>query len=84
MTNIKKIIGEDVESTSGQHLRELQLKGHADYVSSVAFSPDGRQIVSGSNDWSVWVWDAKTGVQLMELQGHTSAVNSVAFSPDGY
>jgi WD40 repeat protein len=47
------------------------------------FSPDGNQIVSGSWDNSVRVWDAKTGEQLRELQGHTKMVNSVVFLPDG-
>jgi WD40 repeat protein len=56
---------------------------HTDYVTSVAFSPDGNRIVSGSDDKSVRVWDAKTGEQLRELQGHTDSVTSVAFSPDG-
>ena len=59
------------------------LQGHTHFVTSVAFSPDGNQIVSGSWDWSVRVWDAKTGEQLRELQGHTNYVKSVAFSPDG-
>jgi len=52
-------------------------------VICIAFSPDGNQIVSGSEDKSVQVWDAKTGKQLRELQGHTGKVNSVTFSPDG-
>jgi len=52
-------------------------------IASVAFSPDGNRIVSGSADKSVRVWDAKTGEQLRELQGHTGYVTSVAFSPDG-
>ena len=60
-----------------------QLQGHTDQVNSVAFSPDGNQIVSGSDDRSVRVWDAKTGEQLMELQGHINRVISVAFSPKG-
>jgi len=51
--------------------------------SSVAFSPDGVRIVSGSYDKSVRVWDASTGAELKLLNGHTRAVNSVAFSPDG-
>jgi len=62
-------------------LRELQ--GHTDWIRSVAFSPDGNRIVSGSDDESVRVWDAETGEQLRELQGHTDSVSSVAFSPDG-
>ena len=69
------------DAKTGKQLRELQ--GHTSSVYSVAFSPDGNQIVSGSGDQSVRVWDAKTGEQLRELQGHTSGVSSVAFSPDG-
>jgi len=62
-------------------LRELQ--GHTHIVTSFAFSPDGNQIVSGSWDDSLRVWDAKTGELLRELQGHTNWVASVAFSPTG-
>jgi WD40 repeat protein len=60
-----------------------KLKGHTNTVNSVAFSSDGTQIVSGSVDNSVRVWDASTGVELKELKGHTSWVYSVAFSSDG-
>ena len=60
-----------------------ELKGHTDSVNSVAFSSDGTWIVSGSDDKSVRVWDASTGVELKELKGHTRSVNSVAFSSDG-
>ena len=49
----------------------------------MAFSPDGKQIVSGSYDNSVRVWDAVTGTVTSTLQGHSSGVMSVAFSPDG-
>ncbi len=65
----------------GEQLRALW--GHNGEVYSVAFSPDGNQIVYGSSDKSVWVWDAKMGEQLKKLQGHTDLVTSVAFSPDG-
>jgi WD40 repeat protein len=54
-----------------------------DTAFSVAFSPDGDRIISGSWDHSVRVWDGKTGEQLRELKGHTDTVNSVTFSPDG-
>ena len=60
-----------------------ELKGHTSSVNSVAFSRDGMQIVSGSDDNSVRVWDALTGVELKELKGHMGLVNSVAFSGDG-
>jgi WD40 repeat protein len=52
-------------------------------VASVAFSPDGKHIVSGSRDCTVQVWDAVAGTVLHQLEGHTGPVNSVAFSPDG-
>jgi WD40 repeat protein len=69
------------DASTGEELKEL--KGHTDWVRSVAFSPDGKHIVSGSGDNSVRVWDASTGDKLKELKGHTNQVTSVAFSPDG-
>ncbi|KAJ8580549.1 WD40 repeat-like protein [Rhizopogon salebrosus TDB-379] len=55
-----------------------------DSVWSVAISPDGARIVSGSFDKTIRVWDAETGKPLgPSLQGHTGEVYSVAFSPDG-
>ncbi|KAJ6592977.1 WD40-repeat-containing domain protein, partial [Mycena capillaripes] len=60
------------------------LEGHTSDVRSVAFSPDGKRIVSGSHDSTVRIWDAETGAALREpLEGHTDWVGSVAFSPDG-
>jgi WD40 repeat protein len=50
---------------------------------SVAFSADGRRIVTGSGDQSAKVWDARTGTPLLELKGETGVVMSVAFSADG-
>ncbi|KAG8995954.1 POC1 centriolar protein A [Tulasnella sp. 427] len=53
-------------------------------IYSIAFSPDGKRIASGSSDRTMRLWDAETGQQLGgPLEGHTDAVDSVAFSPDG-
>ena len=60
------------------------LRGHNSSVLSVAFSPDGSKIVSGSYDETIRVWDASTGVEMLPpLRGHDHWVRSVAFSPDG-
>ena len=57
-------------------------QGQRDPVSSVAFSPDGRMIASGSWDDTVRLWDAASGSEPQVLEGHEDTVWSVAFSPD--
>ncbi|MEL6490403.1 MAG: caspase family protein, partial [Cyanobacteria bacterium J06621_3] len=60
-----------------------RLEGHESEVLSLAFSPDGQRIVSGSKDGTLRFWDAQTGVPLSDLlKGHESEVWSVAFSLD--
>ena len=61
----------------------LTLRGHSGWVTSLAFSPDGKRIVSGSRDKVIKIWDTLNGRDLRSLRGHTNTVNSVAFSPDG-
>ncbi|MEH1931235.1 protein kinase domain-containing protein [Nostoc sp.] len=59
------------------------LQGHSNSVYSLAFSPDGKIIASGSFDKTIKLWNVGTGREIYTLQGHSSYVNSVAFSPDG-
>jgi WD40 repeat protein len=47
------------DAQTGQEI--LTLKGHSDRVWSVAFSPDGKRIVSGSVDETLKLWDSQTG-----------------------
>jgi WD40 repeat protein len=77
----------------------MVLKGHTDAVVDVAFSPDGKKIVTASKDITARIWDAESGKQLKVLRGHRnlegledatsvlskqkSAVWSATFSPDG-
>ena len=57
--------------------------GHSSFVVSVAWSPNGKHIASGSHDHSVKIWDYASGKELLTLSGHSSFVYSVAWSPDG-
>jgi len=61
----------------------MNSNGHTDYINSVAFSPNGGQLASASDDKTVRLWNVATGTEIRQFQGHTDWVTSVAFSPDG-
>ena len=52
-------------------------------VNSVAYSPDGRRLVTASDDGTIKLWDTATGQEVFTLRGHIARVLCVAFSPDG-
>ncbi|MYF40699.1 MAG: T9SS type A sorting domain-containing protein [Rhodothermaceae bacterium] len=70
-------------SAAAQPIWTITETGHTSSVLSVAFSADGTQLVSGSNDNTIRLWDVATGQEFLRFIGHVSAVNSVVFSPDG-
>ena len=88
--DIRKIVPNYTEGRTFGRLWEViyniheanRLEGHSNGVLSVAFSPDGKTIASGSSDNTIKLWNLE-GKELRTLTGHSNWVWSVAFSPDG-
>ena len=84
-TTLPSGCGTPIPVNSGVRSRGIRIR-----VNSVAFSPDGSTIASGSGgyiwwdgDFTIRLWDADTGELRHTLEGHTRKVTRVAFSPDG-
>ena len=71
------------ENDKREIIRRLNILLSDIYIYSIAFSPDGKLLASGSGDKIVRIWDANTGTLLFTLDKHSGSVNCVAFSPDG-
>ena len=69
------------DTETGQLIHTLE--GHTSRVNAIAFSPDGKQILSGSHDNTVRLWNTESGQLIHTLEGHTNTVNAIAFSRDG-
>src|SRR4051812_11725008 len=65
----------------GKQLRIQE--GHKDAIYSLALSPDGKILATGSYDQKIELWNAETGKQIRTLSGHNGCVFHLAFRPDG-
>lgn len=67
----------------GQSGRRLAVIQSPTYVGSAAFSPNGQELATGSDDGVMRLWDVAGAVQLAEFRGHSIAVSDVTFDPTG-
>lgn len=58
-------------------------EGHKGHIHGIAFAPDGKRALSGSEDGTARLWDVATGTEARRFEGHTNEVTAVTFSPDG-
>jgi WD40 repeat protein len=59
------------------------LSGHTEWVGVVAYSPDGKHLVSGGDDGTLKIWEAATGTLLRSIDGIGHFIGAVSYSPDG-
>ena len=59
------------------------IRGEADQLRCLAFTPDGRNVAAAGKGKVIRIWDIATGQELLSLEGHKAQINALAFSPDG-
>lgn len=67
--------------STGDEIRTF--KGHSDFIYEIVFSPNGKYVLTGSQDKTAKLWDVTTGDEIRTFNGHSGTVWAVAFSPDG-
>ena len=83
----KKIISNNNKTITiwdANTLKEINiLNGHQEEVTSCSFSPDGKQIVSGSKDGTIKIWEMNTGSELATFKGHNGIISKCIYLPNG-
>ena len=63
--------------------KRAALLGHSAVVNGLAFTPDSRSVLSGSDDGTLRLWDVERGESLRVMQGYMASLYDVDWSPDG-
>jgi WD40 repeat protein len=82
-SDIRAVVIDGPGAADARTPRLVVQNGHGSAITSVAFSPDGRTILTGSMDQTARLWDAASGREIRRLANRGSPVVSVAFAPDG-
>nr|MDZ8234387.1 hypothetical protein [Nostoc sp. ChiQUE02] len=61
----------------------LTLTGHNSWVTAIAVTPDGKRVISASDDKTLKLWNLETGEDERTFNGHSSSVKAIALTPDG-
>ncbi|NGZ10219.1 MAG: hypothetical protein CV088_12660 [Nitrospira sp. LK70] len=72
-----------IRTATGRYVGQTILRGHAGPVASAQFAPDGKTVVTASDDQTARLWDVASGKELHVLRGHAGPVTSAQFAPDG-
>lgn len=72
-----------VHAQEGQPIETVIQKGHLQKIVCTAFHPSGDYIATGSADFSIKLWNVKTGKEIRSFNDHTNSIRSLEFSSDG-
>ena len=72
-----------IRAAMGEYSAQQIMRGHEGPVSSAQFAPDGKWVVTASDDKTARLWDTASGKELHVLRGHEGGVRSAQFAPDG-